>query len=377
LPIYQQIKKKSIFISYAILCILLSATNSDAQKPPHETQGKRITLLPLAGFSSDDGTGYGFRGNLYRYDGQTVPYQQAYAIQFFFTSKGKWTHRAKLDLPKFHHNDRLEIDFRYDKEANAAYYGTLTDLDIAQYTPDEQTYETHYKTLGIIWYHTIKKPYQLRVGFVGGHNRITPNTTQNALLTTLAPIGQHGGFLLQTHAALRRDSRDNYLNCISGTLHELLVEYGWGQSGRYNGGQISFEHQHFIPLSHGWTLSQRLLTALTLGDVPFYEQPKLGSSRTVRGLSPARERGEGQTLINTELRWQEWALSHRYHINLGVVLFTDIGQIYKRADGPNLNDWQLGYGGGLRIYWYSTIMRMDYGKTKNHQSLYMRFAQTF
>lgn len=373
--IYQYIKHNIGLSFYVIVILLLSTQESHAQPQPHETQGERLTLLPLAGFSSDDGVGYGFRGNLYRYDGQTVPYQQAYALQFFFTTKGKWTHRAKLDLPKFRGNDRLEIDFRYDKEAQAAYYGTLTDAQIAQYTKEEQTYETHYKTLGIIWYHTLKKPYQLRIGIIGGHNRITPNTTQNALLTTLAPVGQNGGLLIQTHTAIRRDTRDNYLNSIRGTLQEALVEYSWGQYS--NGGQLSFEHRHFIPLSHGWTFAQRLITALTLGDVPFYEQPKLGSSKTVRGLSPARERGEGQTLINTELRWRQITLSNRHNIHCGIIAFADIGQIYKRADGPNLNDWQMGLGGGLRVYWYSTIMRVDYGKTKNHQSLYMRFAHTF
>ena len=373
--INQYIKHTARLLFCVLFFILFPTHKSHAQTQPHETQGKRLTLLPLAGFSSDDGAGYGFRGNLYRYDGQTVPYQQAYALQFFFTTKGKWTHRAKLDLPKFRGNDRLEIDFRYDKEARAAYYGTLTDAQISQYSKEEQTFETHYKTLGIIWYHILQKPYQLRVGIIGGHNSITPNAPQNALLTTLAPTGQNGGILIQTHMAIRRDTRDNYLNCIRGTLQEALVEYSGGQHSQ--GGQISFEHRHFIPLSHGWTFAQRLITALTLGDVPFYEQPKLGSSKTVRGLSPARERGEGQTLINTELRWRQITLSQRHNIHCGLIAFADIGQIYKRSDGPNLNNWQMGFGGGLRVYWYSTIMRMDYGKTQNHQSLYMRFAHTF
>lgn len=357
--------------------LFCSSAYAAPQRHPHETEGQRITLLPLAGFSSDDGIGYGFRGNLYRYDGQTIPYQQAYAVQLFFTTKGKWTHRIKLDLPKFRETDRLEIDFRYDREALAAYYGTLSNDEIAQYTKDEQTYETHYKTLGIIWYHGLKKPYQLRVGIIAGHNRITPNAQQNALLDILSPIGKDGGLLLQVHTAFRRDTRNNYLDSRQGTLQEILAEYGRGKGGDYAGGQFRFEHQHFLPITHGWTFAQRLIAALTFGSVPFYEQPKLGSSRTVRGLAPARERGEGQTLINTELRWHQYPLSHRYNINAGLVFFADLGQIYKRADGPNLKDWQLGVGGGLRFYWYSTIMRLDYGKTQNHQSLYMRFAHTF
>ena len=59
-----------------------------------------------------------------------------------------------------------------------------------------------------------------------------------------------------------------------------------GEKGAFNGGEIRYEHRHFLPLGPVLTLAHRAMGTLTFGDVPFFEQPKLGSSRTVRGLPP-------------------------------------------------------------------------------------------
>ncbi|MCZ6632454.1 MAG: BamA/TamA family outer membrane protein [bacterium] len=358
----------------ATLCNFLT-TPLHAEDQAYLTRGYRLTALPLAGFSSDDGPGYGFRLNLFRYDGQTIPYHRAYALQFFFTTKGKWAHRLKVDLPNLGPNQRFEIDVRYDKEDFANYFAELTDREIDGYTKEQQTFRQHYPTLGARWIRTLNGPWRFRTGFIAGHTTITPNDPQGGLLRLLHPPGADGGTLFRVHAALRYDTRDNYLNGSRGFLEEFLVEYGYGEGGRFNGGQAWYEHRHFLPLTRTLTLAQRGQITLTWGDVPFYEQPKLGSSKTVRGLAPARKRGEGRILINNELRWQGFLVSQSRSIYLGSILFADIGQIFKH--GPSLSRWELGAGAGLRMYWFSTIMRMDLGRSKNHTGLYMRFAQTF
>ena len=66
----------------------------------HETVGWRPTMIPLLNFSSDDGTGYGLRANLFEYDGQSVPYRRKYSAQVFITTKGKWVHRVLVDTPE-------------------------------------------------------------------------------------------------------------------------------------------------------------------------------------------------------------------------------------------------------------------------------------
>ena len=72
----------------AAVLIGLGSFPGDAQKA-HETSGSRTTAIPLLNFSSDDGTGYGLRVNLFEYDGESVPYRRQYSAQAFVTSKGK------------------------------------------------------------------------------------------------------------------------------------------------------------------------------------------------------------------------------------------------------------------------------------------------
>ena len=111
--------------------------------------------------------------------------------------------------------------------------------------------------------------------------------------------------------------------------------------------------------------------------MPFYELLELGGSSTVRGLPAARLRGEGRFLLNGELRWRGVQLSRRQHVFLGALLFADIGQIYTRSDGPDLDTWRRGAGTGLRFHWHSTVVRADYGQASGKTGIYITFKQLF
>jgi hemolysin activation/secretion protein len=160
-------------------------------------------------------------------------------------------------------------------------------------------------------------------------------------------------------------------------LDEIGIEWGIGEGGDYNGGELAVEHRHFKSLTERLIFAQRFLGTYSFGDVPFYEQPKLGSSKTLRGLSADRYRDDARILVNTELRWLGLRLSRRRHIFGGVNVFADVGQVFARGEMPSSGDWRLGLGLGLRLYWYSTIVRADYARSDSDSALYMRFAQIF
>ena len=172
-------------------------------------------------------------------------------------------------------------------------------------------------------------------------------------------------------------TRDNYINSESGRLAEAGLEWGFGGGGDFNGGELSLQHRHFVKLNERVVFAQRLLATFTVGDVPFYEQPKLGSSRTLRGLSADRYRDEARFLTNTEIRWLGVPLSRRHQVFGGLNLFGDVGQVFRRNAWPSTDIWKLGIGAGVRLYWYSTVVRADYGVSDGDSGLYMRFAQIF
>ncbi len=271
-----------------------------------EEKGWKPTAIPLLNFSSDHGTGYGLRASLFRYDGSTIPYARALSAQAFFTTRGKWSHRLYLDLPQWRPGQRLEAEAFIEKEDFANYYGDLSDAQAEALlgAMDEKTREQRttfrqvYPKLRLMWVRALGAPWHLRAGFQAGHNQITPNSNQGSLLQLLDPLGRRGGFLLLANASLRRDTRDDYNDSSRGVLEELLVEYGLGRGGHFNGGRLSIEHRHFLPLPAGLVLAHRANAALAFGDLPFYEELKLGGDDTVRGVAAARERGEGRLLFN-------------------------------------------------------------------------------
>jgi outer membrane protein assembly factor BamA len=345
-----------------------------------KTAGWRFTPIPLLNYTSDDGMGYGLRIGMYEYDGQTVPYKRAYKAQFFVTTEGKWAHLFSMDVPNFFPGQRLEIEAALDKQEYANYYGELTnrEVDSLHLTKDQRTFKNVSPNVDVTWIRRLTGPWQHRVGSGIKYTWITPNAGSGNILDTIRPVGFDGGLLMTLNSSLRYDTRDNYNNSAKGLFEELLLEYKFGGGGDFNGWLLSYEHRHFIPVGEPFVFGYRMQADQTFGDIAFFDELKLGGDNSVRGMPAARVRGQGRFLFNSEFRWQGIKLSDRRNMYIGMLVFGDAGQIFKRKDGPSLtHNWHTGGGAGLRFYWHSTIIRVDYGYSADGTGLYILFSQVF
>ena len=370
-----------IFCAAAVLLLLRPAPGEAAKA--HESTGWRPTAVPLWNYSTDDGTGYGLRANLYEYDGRTVPYRRKYSAQLFFTTRGKWVHRLLMDTPRFRGgDDRLELEFVFEKEEFANFYGGLTREETRGLHRDYKTFSQAFPELRLRWIRPLgprrdSTPWKLRLGSRLSWYRITPNAGAGNILAEQNPLGADGGPLAQVDASLRYDSRDNYNDSSAGLLEEFLVEYTFGAGGDYNGVRARLEHRHFASPVSGIVAAHRLALDWTAGDLPFFEELELGGSSTVRGLPKARDRGSARVLLNGELRWRGLRLSRAQNIHLGGLLFADAGQIFGGGEWPARGGWRRGAGLGLRFLWQSTIVRADHGFSGGGSGIYITFSQVF
>jgi len=363
-------------VAAAVLGACLAAAPGRASRP-HESVGWRATAIPIANFSSDDGTGYGLRCNLYEYDGTTVPYRRKYSAQAFATTGGKWVHRLLLDMPDVRPGERLEVELVYEKEKYANYYGGLPDAQLTLYDRDQKTFRQAMPDARARWINQLSGPWRLQVSARLAHAAIDANAEVGSLLRDLDPPGRGGGTLARTEVAVQRDTRDNYNDSESGQLTSLGLGYGVTGDRRANWVSVGVDQRGFWRLASGLVLAHWFRGDAVLGDVPFHEELEMGGSSTVRGQAASRDRGEGRLVSNAEVRWRGRCLSRRRQIYLGALAFVDVGQIFDLGDGPAANAWRRGQGVGLRLHWHSTIVRADYSRAGDRTGLYITFGQVF
>lgn len=178
-------------------------------------------------------------------------------------------------------------------------------------------------------------------------------------------------------AALTIDTRNPGLNARVGGRYEVTFGYyGDLDTGRYSFGRTRIELQQFVPF---WNRNRVIVLRAFLertdagdtGDVPFFYQPTLGSSTTLRGYRTQRFRDRSSVLLQAE---------YRYEINafLMAALFTDVGQVAPDWDRFHVHDLRSDYGFGLRFGSDAGVaLRTDVAFGDEGARFQLRFAGVF
>jgi outer membrane protein assembly factor BamA len=109
------------------------------------------------------------------------------------------------------------------------------------------------------------------------------------------------------------------------------------------------------------------------GDVvPFYAQPTLGGSTTLRGFREQRFRDRDSLSATAEYRYGVWRF-------LDVALFVDAGQVYSDlCDEIGSRGFETAYGAGLRLNGPGNIMgRLSIGHSDEGTRLFLKFGPTW
>lgn len=105
----------------------------------------------------------------------------------------------------------------------------------------------------------------------------------------------------------------------------------------------------------------------------------LGGARSIRGFREARFLAPTVALINLELRGRYFDFNFlKQHISIGSILFYDLGSVWDNPKQINLQKWVGAPGLGARISWnQSTVLRLDYGLSREGGQFFFGFGQIF
>jgi Omp85 superfamily domain len=146
---------------------------------------------------------------------------------------------------------------------------------------------------------------------------------------------------------------------------------------QYSFSSVDLLLQQFVPI-----FDKKRVFAFQLGitgtdagagkQVPFYMQPTIGGSRTLRSVSDYRFRDTHAMYFNAEYRWEAFGL-------LDMALFTDWGKVAPRTADLDFSDLKKAYGIGFRFNTSSAVfLRVDIATGESEGlHVFFKFSKAF
>ncbi|MFQ5739912.1 MAG: BamA/TamA family outer membrane protein [Acidobacteriota bacterium] len=102
--------------------------------------------------------------------------------------------------------------------------------------------------------------------------------------------------------------------------------------------------------------------------LPFYVQPHLGGSSTLRGFPLDRFYGKNALLATLEYRY-------KIHPNIQAILFFDQGQVFNRSAELRWRNWHRSYGLGIKFKTSAgTVFGIEYGQSREGFQIHITFG---
>jgi hypothetical protein len=347
----------------------------------------RWYVLPNVAFDTDDGLGFGARGELAVATPGYEPYRTAYVVHAFATLRGYHHHRFRLDRVGLGRGRRVRVTLHlaWRQWLNDGYWGigngTAVERAYADGIPDDDPRLKRYR-------YSLYQPFThlaVRVRLDRGFSlfsafspRFTAvRTYPGSLLEEQRPFGMDGGLSLPLTVGLLYDSRQPEADPQRG----LFAELGARVSGQPTGARGVFGALHvtlrgYLRVARWLVLAGRVMTEVLFGDIPFYEMVHWGGSipvagfggfETLRGIPFGRWRAPGKAVLNLEARFRLFAHTiFRRPIYWQLGLFCDSGLVFaegERATAPSPRQpLHVSGGGGIRAVFQETfVARLDTG----------------
>jgi hypothetical protein len=203
-----------------------------------------------------------------------------------------------------------------------------------------------------------------------------PSAEQRFDATALPGLTAQPDFL-RTDAGAAFDWRDNPLHPHTGGRYAVtLSNYDDRDLGAYGFRSVTMDVQQYVPLPTRYRVlalhAEAVMTDAKAGQqVPFYYQPTLGGSQTLRGYREFRFRDRNSLGMTAEYRWEaSWMLD--------AAVFVDAGTVAAERSGLSLRNLDASYGVGLRVHSNRAfVARLDLAFSREGFIPLLRFEHVF
>ena len=411
-------------------CLLLTPVGASAQETgvTEEVEAPKQRsiswfILPNIAFDTDDGLGFGARAELRALAEGYDPYRAGFVLHAYVTLRGYHHHRFYVDLPGLgrSHRTRVRIRLAYRQWLNDGYWGmgdgTYREREyMGSFEKDDPRRQRYrywlmqpYGFVGVR--HDLgESPFALYGSLTVQWTRVT--AYEGSLLEEQQPYGMDGGLSTMLTAGVLLDTREPEAAPDKGLMIELAARFAPafpGSAGAFGGPFASV--RGYVGLGgcgQPWpgyvteaatrraakmeskgkdfrmpqdpfpgcraVLALRLMAEWLVGDVPFYEMTRWGSSvpilgfggyETLRGAPFGRWRAPGRAIGNVELRLD--LVRHRLFgspLRWQLVPFADVGAVWGAGEAATASAPEMplhpAVGVGLHLVWAQTFVgRVD------------------
>lgn len=343
--------------------------------------------IPVAGFSSDSGFGFGGLAQYISYEDGFEHFRRKFRAQSTIFIQGKLF--TDLIYEEWYRSgNRLHIRARGQLEPDARYFGRGMEAGFSReaFREDAYSYKRELLTVEAAYGIRLASPEntrrELEAGFMAGATRNT--AAEGSLLQQQQPPGTGGGIRNAVFAGLSRDTRDHLVRTASGSRITGRLSFFPALTGnRQNLLKAETNASVYQALAEisgePLVLAMRVQYRQLIGRAPFYEQVTLGDELSLRGYALERFRDNGSLLFSTELRGWLFRLPW-YNAQIGGQLFTDAGTVFLQpGDAFDTRQWRLtgGIGGVMSVFSRDFILRGDLGFSQETWRIYAGLGYTF
>jgi hemolysin activation/secretion protein len=363
---------------YKVIIILFSIFSNILYAQHDSVYASNFEVFPIVNYDSDAGFGYGAKAFLFN----QFEMNESFDLILYNSTKGERWYRfvfSIMDMQRRQEKEyplALDLIIDYDKWINYRYYGveyfnnqdSLTDYETYTREPFEISSvlsrgftKTLVASMGLK-YKTISS-YNFAIN---GELIKTDNDFNNRFIKTLSIL-----------AAIRWDSRNNFINPVKGTVLQMDADYA---------PKLSFNNEDYLKLGltfHNYlplfepqiVFASRLVGQIIFPDnVPIQLQLPIGGNNTLRGLPQDRYLSASTLILNNEIRFPIWW-------RFGGIVGLDVGCTGSTTDyefwNPQLSGWIVNPVLGLRFYMDNFIVRFDVGFGSEITGVYFNFGHIF